>query len=73
MRRMAAGRADPNGSGFLRGGARKRRARADFLGTHKCICGKRVRVYGWLPECPLCARCAARIQAQEEKATALDV
>lgn len=29
-----------------------------FLGVHRCACGKRVRVYDWLPESPKCSSCA---------------
>lgn len=38
----------------------------DFLGTYRCHCGKRVRVYGWLPEAILCASCTLEIERQEK-------
>lgn len=40
--------------------------RSAFLGTYPCaICGKRVRVYGWLPEAILCASCTRERDRQE--------
>jgi hypothetical protein len=38
-----------------------------FIGTYPCNhCNRqRVRVYDWLPECVLCAKCKAQIAAQE--------
>lgn len=38
----------------------------DFLGAYPCfLCGTRVRVYGWLPECVLCPK-HERERDQEE-------
>lgn len=39
-----------------------------FLGTHKCPCGKRVRVYDWLPPQVLCAKCTRDVARQETEA-----
>ncbi len=43
-----------------------------FLGTYRCICGKRVRVYDILPECPLCSACERDIARQERAMTACE-
>jgi hypothetical protein len=38
-----------------------------FIGTYSCaLCARRVRVYDWLPECVLCARCKRRVEIDEE-------
>lgn len=43
--------------------------RPDFIGTYPCVvCRKRVRVYGWLPEAPLCRKCELDIHKAERLA-----
>lgn len=38
----------------------------EFIGTYPCaVCGKRVRIYGWLPTCVLCTRCTADVARSE--------
>ncbi len=44
-----------------------------FLGTYRCVCGRRVRVYDWLSECVLCAKCARDIHAAEQRAIGPDI
>lgn len=44
-----------------------------FLLTSKChVCARRVRIYDWLPDSVLCAKCAARIARDEAKAQEID-
>jgi ribosomal protein S27E len=46
----------------------KKRAKGKFLGTHPCAaCGKKVRVYDWLPESVQCAGCFRRTLAEEQR------
>lgn len=37
----------------------------NFLGVYPCACGKRVRVYDWLPSQVLCAKCKREVAKQE--------
>lgn len=44
----------------------KKRVKGKFLGTYPCVaCGKKVRVYGWLPEGVQCAGCFRRALVEE--------
>ena len=48
---------------------KKRSLRIGYLGKYPCgACGKKIRVYDWLPESVLCAACKKEIRAQEAKA-----
>lgn len=41
----------------------------DFLGSYPCaVCGRRVRIYGWLPTCVLCAQCTRETARSEATA-----
>jgi hypothetical protein len=47
--------------------------RGEFLGTYPCCaCGKKVRVYDWLPEGVLCVRDQREIEKAEMKQVAPD-